>query len=268
MQTEDFLKVIHNSKRPNAKYYIENLFPDFFELYGDRLYGDDPSVIGGIATINSIPVTVIGQLKGRTLEEHLKYNFSMSKPEGYRKIMMLMKQAEKFGRPIINFVDTLGAYPGKEAEERGQGSAIAQCLMESLNLRTPIISILIGDGCSGGALAICIADSILALEYATLSVISPKACANILWKDSQRALEAAELLKIRATDLFDLGVVNKIIKEPVGGAHNDPETMVCRIYQCLSEQVEILIKIPRRILVKRRIKKYNAIGKEFILNCR
>lgn len=266
MDVGDFLKLAHHHERPNSKYYIDNLFPDFMELSGDRLYGDDPSVIGGIATIEKIPVTIIGQQKGRTTEERIRYNFSMSKPEGYRKILRLMKQAEKFRRPIICFVDTFGAYPGKEAEDRGQGSAIANCLMENMHLKTPIISFLIGDGGSGGALAICVADVLVALEYATLSVISPKACANILWKDSSREFEAATLLKMQADDLMMLGVVDRILKEPQNGAHTAPDLMAKEIYQCLKEELTHCIKTPIRRLLKQRIKKYSDIGRQFLIN--
>ena len=265
MEIADFLQIAHHSERPNAKYYIENIFPDFIELSGDRLYGDDPSVIGGIATINGVPVTVIGQLKGRNTEENIKYNFSMSKPEGYRKILRLMKQAEKFKRPAICFVDTLGAYPGKEAEERGQGNAIANCLMESMYLQTPIISILLGDGGSGGALALCIADVVAALEYATLSVIAPKACANILWKDSSREIEVVSLLKMQASDLLELGVVDRIISEPDGGAHIYPDIMTNIVRQCLNEELRYCMSISTKNLLKRRHRKYNNIGKHFLL---
>ena len=265
MEVVDLLKIMHHKERPNSKYYIDNLFPDFIELSGDRLYGNDPSILGGIATIDGIPVTVIGQLKGRNTEEHIKYNFSMSKPEGYRKVLRLMKQAEKFRRPIICFVDTFGAYPGKEAEERGQGNAIASCLMESMYLETPIISILLGDGGSGGALALCIADAVAALEYATLSVITPKACANILWKDSSRELEAVSLLKMQANDLLELGIVDKIIPEPEGGAHTDPVIMVDIMRKCLNEELLYCMNLSSRKILKKRQGKYNNIGKQYFI---
>lgn len=266
MEVVDFIKIAHHNERPNAQYYIEKVFHDFIELSGDRLYGDDPSIIGGIANIDGMPVTVIGQLKGRSVEERIKHNFSMSKPEGYRKILRLMKQAEKFGRPVICFIDTLGAYPGKEAEERGQGNAIANCLMENMYLKTPIISILLGDGGSGGALALCIADAVIALEYATLSVIAPKACANILWKDSSKELEAATLLKIQASDLFKLGFVDKILSEPNEGAHISPDLMANTIFRCIREEVKCCVRISNKKLIKWRIKKYNDIGRQFLIN--
>lgn len=266
MEGIDFLKITHHHKRPNAKFYIENIFPDFIELQGDRLYGDDPSVVGGIVALDGMPVTVIGQLKGRNTEEHIKYNFSMSKPEGYRKILRLMKQAEKFKRPLICFVDTFGAYPGKEAEERGQGNAIANCLMESMYLQIPIISILLGDGGSGGALALCVADVVAALEYATLSVIAPKACADILWKDSLKELEAAALLKMKTDDLLQLGVIDKVIPEPLGGAHTDPDMMAYSIHEFLKNEIKYCMKISTPKLIKQRIRKYRAIGNRYLLN--
>jgi len=260
----NFINIIHHRERPNAKEYIENIFPSFIEICGDRLYGDDPSVIGGLAEIDGIPVTVIAQQKGRTIKEHIKYNFSMSKPEGYRKILRLMKQAEKFRRPVICFVDTLGAYPGKEAEERGQGNAIANCLMEAMNLKMPIMSFLLGDGASGGALALCIADQVIALENATLSVITPKACANILWKDSSRELEAANLLRMKSNDLFEFGVVDKIIDEPGEGAHTDPKKVFNDIYLYIITELYKLIKISPKKLVRKRNEKYSNIGISFI----
>ena len=256
---------MRHPERPNAEYYIQNLFPDFIEISGDRLYGDDPSVIGGIATFDGIPVTVIGQLKGRNTEEQIKYNFSMSKPEGYRKILRLMKQAEKFKRPVICFVDTFGAYPGKEAEERGQGNAIANCIAESMFLQTPIISILIGDGGSGGALALCTADVVIALEYATLSVIAPKACANILWKDSSRELEATTLLNMQAQDLLELNITKKILKEPKDGLQANPLQMVRDIRDCLEKEVSKLIAIPHKSLIAKRSRNYQDIGEKFLI---
>jgi len=265
LEIVDYLQIAHHNERPNTKYYIENIFPDFIGLSGDRSYGDDPSVVGGIATLDGIPVTVIGQLKGRNTEENIKYNFSMSKPEGYRKILRLIKQAEKFKRPVIFFVDTLGAYPGKEAEERGQGNAIANCLMESMYLQTPIISILLGDGGSGGALALCIADVVVALEYATLSVIAPKACANILWKDSSREIEAVSLLKMKSKDLLELGIINKVVLEPRGGTHIAPDVIVKTIDELLKHEIKYCMKTSAKKMVKKRISKYTNIGKRHLL---
>lgn len=205
---------VFDSNRPNALDYIQNLFDDFIEFHGDRLYGDDVSLVGGIATFHNKPVTVIGQLRGKNFRDNMKYNCSMNYPEGYRKSLRLMKQAEKFGRSIICFVDTVGAYPGVEAESRGQANAIANNLKEMISLRVPVISILIGFGGSGGALALCIANEIIMLEHSVLSVVSPKFCANILWKDSSRESEAAELLKLTSNDMLKFGIVDRVIKEP------------------------------------------------------
>lgn len=241
------------------------LFPDFIEMHGERFYGDDLSVIGGIASFRGAVVTVIGQVKGRNLEERLRCNFSMSKPEGYRKILRLMKQAEEFRRPVICFVDTMGAYPGKEAEERGQGNAIVNCLAEAVGLRTPVISVLLGDGGSGGALVLCIADYLIALEHATLGVISPKACANILWKDSSREREAAEMLKMKAQSLYEFGLVDQIIAEPDEGTHTDPQTVADRLANILAEELKRLAGVPVGRLVRKRKRRYREIGSQFLL---
>jgi acetyl-CoA carboxylase carboxyl transferase subunit alpha len=252
IDVSNILETIKNKDRPNTQFYINQLFPDFIEMSGDRLYGDDSSISGGIATFNNIPITIIGQNRGRTTNENLKYNFSMSKPEGFRKSLRLMKQAEKFHRPVICFVDTLGAYPGSEAEERGQGFAIANNLMNMLHLKTPIISILIGNGGSGGALALCISDEIAALEYSVLSVISPRACANILWKDSSREIEAASMLKMTSMDLHAIGILDTIIKEPEMGAHTNPEKMAENIRQYLSGVLPEYINLSINDLLKKR----------------
>ena len=213
------LDILKRTNRPNAKSYIDLIFTDFVELSGDRLFGDDPSIVSGIALLDDSPVTIVGQLRGSNIEEQIKFNFSMTHPEGFRKSLRLMKQAEKFHRPVICFVDTIGAYPGKQAEERGQAVAIANNLMEMMCLKVPIISILIGNGGSGGALALCVADRIAILENAVLSTISPKACAEILWKDTSKEIEAAELLKMTSKDLLQQGIVDYIIPEPNDGAY-------------------------------------------------
>lgn len=264
MEVRNFLDMIHHKDRPNAQYYVEHIFDDFIDLCGDRLYGDDPSVVGGIGTLDGIPVTVIGQRKGRNITEHKEYNFSMSKPEGYRKILRLMKQAEKFKRPVICFVDTHGAYPGREAEERGQGNAIANCLMENMYLKTPIISVLIGDGVSGGALAVCIADVVLALEYATLTIISPRGCGNILHKDSSKELEIAAALKMQSANLLELGVIDQIITEPDGGAHTAANLMASLISNNLKREIRSCQKVSTSKLVKKRVAKYRNIGKQYL----
>ncbi|SHF35481.1 acetyl-CoA carboxylase carboxyltransferase subunit alpha [Caloramator proteoclasticus] len=209
--------------RPTSLDYIEMIFDDFIEFHGDRLYGDDPAIVGGIATLDGIPVTVIGEQKGRNTKENLFRNFGMPHPEGYRKALRLMKQAEKFKRPIITFIDTPGAYCGIGAEERGQAEAIARNLMEMSTIDTLKIAIVIGEGSSGGALAISVADEIWMLENAVYSILSPEGFASILWKDASRAKEAANVMKMTAYDLKELGIINKIIKEPAGGAHKAPQ---------------------------------------------
>lgn len=260
----EYLNILGNLNRPNAKTYIEYIFSDFIELGGDRLFGDDLSIIGGIALLNDIPVTVIGQLKGNNLDEQTKYNFSMAYPEGFRKALRLMKQAEKFHRPVICFVDTIGAYPGKHAEERGQYVAIANNLMEMMCLKTPIITVLIGHGGSGGALALCVADKIISLEYATLSVISPKACAQILWKEKNKEIEAAKLLKMTSLDLLQQGIVSRIIPEPEGGAHMDTHGVAIKIKNCLVDELKFLNMISTSNLLRKRQKKYRAMGRNSI----
>jgi len=264
MDISYIFEILEHRNRPNAKFYIDNLFPDYIEMSGDRLFGDDSSITCGIATYNNIPVTIIGQHRGRNTKENIKYNFSMNKPEGYRKSLRLMKQAEKFHRPVICFVDTIGAYPGREAEERGQGFAIANNIMNMLHLKTPIISILIGYGGSGGALALCISDEIAALEYSVLSVISPAACANILWKDSSRKMEAAAMLKMTSCDLKKLGIVDIIINEPTNGAHTNPDIMVENINIYISKALQKYIYSPVNDLLKKRYEKFRKFDYLYI----
>ena len=206
-------------ERPVGKDYIDRLFTDFVELHGDRYYKDDPAVVGGIAYFHGKAVTVIAQCKGKTTKENLERNFAMPSPEGYRKALRLMKQAEKFQRPVICFVDTPGAFCGMEAEERGQGEAIARNLYEMSALKVPVLSIVIGEGGSGGALALAVSDEVWMLENSVYSVISPEGCASILWKDSSKAADAAEALRLTAQDLFDLGVIERIIRQPKAGDH-------------------------------------------------
>lgn len=263
---EKSLKLIRHKDRPNAVDYINHIFPDFMELSGDRLSGDDPSIVGGIATFLDNPVTVIGQVKGRTLEENMKYNFSMNKPEGYRKALRLMKQAEKFKRPIICFIDTVGAFPGPEAEERGQHIAIANNLMEMMNLKVPVISILIGDGGSGGALALCAANELAALENAVLSVISAKACATILWKDSSRDIEAARMLKMTATDLKNMQIIDEVILETEQGAHANPYIVTENVKLYLEKCLNKYKSMPEKKLVELRNEKFRKIGKYMTLS--
>lgn len=257
---EAVIKTVRNKERPNARFYIEHIFRDFFPLSGDRLFGDDPAVLCGVATLQGVPVTVIGQCRGRSLSENLECRFSMSQPEGYRKALRMMAQAEKFGRPVICLVDTLGAYPGREAEERGQGAAIAECLKAMVNLRTPVISVLIGEGGSGGALAFCVADEVAALENAVLSVISPKGCAQILWKDTSREMEAAAMLKMTSNELLKMGVVDRVLEEPGEGAHTAPQWMAERLEGYLLRAIHKYRRLPVQYLVKRRNSKYRRMG--------
>ena len=247
------------SQRPSSDEYIEALFTDFVELHGDKLSKDDKSIIGGIGMFHGMSVTVIGQRKGHTPEESVDVNFGMTNPEGYRKALRLMKQAEKFGRPIITFVDTPGAYPGVEAEEHGQGEAIARNLAIMSNLKVPIISIIIGQGNSGGALGICVADEIWMLENSVFSILSPEGFASILWKDSARRDEACELMKLTAADLYNYKIIDGIIDEPEGGAHNDPEAVIKCMDQMLFERLTALSIMPREILVRNRYKKYRVM---------
>lgn len=247
-------------ERPTALDYIERIFEDFIELHGDRLYRDDPSIVGGIAKLNGRAVTVIGQQKGRDTKEYIKRNFGMPNPEGYRKALRLMKQAEKFHRPVICFVDTPGAYPGLGAEERGQGEAIARNLLQMSNLKTPIVSIVIGEGGSGGALALAVADEVCMLENAIYSILSPEGFASILWKDSSRAKEAAEVMKITAQDLKSFGIIDEIIKEPLGGAHKNAEETAENIKNMLLEAVPRLCSYETDELLKRRYLKFRGFG--------
>lgn len=250
------LEIIKHPQRPNTIDYIDALFDNFIEIHGDRIYGDDPAIVGGIATIDNIPVTVIGQVRTRSTEENLKYNFSMAMPDGFRKAMRLCKEAEKFKRPVIFLVDTVGAYPGIDAEKRGQHSAIANNLMEFMFLKVPTISILIGNGGSGGALALCIANSVCALENSILSVISPKAGANIIFKDSSKEQEAAKILKMTSDVLMELGIIDTIIPEPNGGAHNCKSFIYKHLHEYIINELKRYKNIPTKTLVESRYNKY------------
>lgn len=247
-------------ERPKSQEYINALFDDFIELHGDRNYGDDKSIIAGIATFNKIPVTVIGEQKGKNAKENIERNFGMPNPEGYRKAIRLMKQAEKFNRPIITFIDTPGAYPGMGAEERGQGEAIARCIMEMSSLKVPIICIVIGEGSSGGALAIGVGDKVAMLENAVYSILSPEGFASILYKDSKKAKEAAENMKITAKDLKDLKIIDDIIKEPEKGAQEDFEKVVKEIKEYLEKNIKKLKKLKPEELLEKRYKKIRNYG--------
>ena len=246
--------------RPRVDEYIQELFTDFFEQRGDRECSDDPSIFGGIARYKSIPVTVLGHRKGSTLEENMHYRFGMPEPDGYRKALRLMEQAEKFGRPIITFIDTPGAYPGKEAEERGQGEAIARNLAEMSGLTVPIISVVTGEGSSGGALGIGVANCILMLENAVYSVLSPEGFASILWKDASRSGEACEIMKLTAGDLLADGVVEEVIPEPLGGAQRDHQALFAALDAALERHLTQLCKMNGKALADQRYKKYRQIG--------
>ena len=239
--------------------YIANLFTDFMEFHGDRYYKDDPAIIGGIAYFHGMPVTVIAQAKGKTTKENLKRNFGMPSPDGYRKALRLMKQAEKFGRPVICFVDTPGAFCGLEAEERGQGEAIARNLFELSGLEVPVLSIVIGEGGSGGALAMAVADEVWMLENAVYSVLSPEGFASILWKDSKRASEAAEVMKLTAGDLKELGVIERIIPEPEDFTVETLDDVVCEMKEGIAGFLETYVKIEKEALTKRRYQRFRSI---------
>lgn len=249
------LQLARTMERPTALDYIEAIFDDFIEIHGDRLYGDDKAIIGGIASLNGRAVTVIGQQKGRNTKENIIRNFGMPHPEGYRKALRMMKQAEKFNRPIICFVDTPGAYCGIGAEERGQGEAIARNLMEMSTLKTPIISIIIGEGGSGGALALGVADKVCMLENAIYSILSPEGFASILWKDSSRAKEAASVMKITAQDLYDFGIIDKMVEEPLGGAHKDKDWMVNKIKESILDSLTDLDQLSNEEIIHKRLNK-------------
>lgn len=256
----DRVYLARHQDRPKATDYISLLFENFYELHGDRLFADDKALIGGIGMFNGIPVTVLAQAKGKTLEENLKRNFGMMNPEGYRKAMRLAKEAEKFHRPIINIVDTAGAYPGKGAEERGQAEAIAKCLYEFSNIKTPVISIVISEGGSGGALALSVADRIVMLENAIYSVLSPEGFASILWKDESRAEEASKYMKLTSFDLYEKGVIDHIIKEPLGGAQNGLEYVAAQVAVYIKKELSELTNKKDRQLIRERYLKYRKIG--------
>ncbi len=249
------MQIIHDPKRPTVDDYIAALFDDYIELHGDRAYGEDSAICAGIGLFGGQPVTVIGHRKGKTTEEKLAANFGMPHPEGYRKALRLAHQAEKFGRPVVCLVDTAGAFPGVGAEERGQGEAIAKCLYDFMALRTPVMSIITGEGGSGGALALAVADRVLMLENALYSVISPRGCASILWKDASREIEAAECLKITAQDLYGFGMVEGIIPETPSIMKNIKKAIATALRE-LSAEAEQDIEL----LLQKRYEKFRKIG--------
>ena len=254
------VEIARHKDRPTGKYYIETIFKDFIEFHGDRTFGDDKSIVGGIASFNDISVTVIAITKGSNTNENIERNFGMPNPEGYRKALRLMKQAEKFKRPIICFVDTPGAFPGIGAEERGQGQAIANNLFELSRLKTPIISIITGEGGSGGALALAIADRIFMLEHSVYSILTPEGFASILWKDASRAKEAATVMKITAKDLKDFNIIDDVIKEPRGGAHKNAVKTAEGIKKVILDSLIELRGKDLDTLINERYNKFRAMG--------
>ena len=252
--------IARHPQRPNITDYIDALFTDFFEQRGDRACREDAAILGGVALFHGRPVTVIGTRKGKTLEENLRCNFGMPGPEGYRKALRLMRQAEKFRRPVLTFIDTSGAYPGLEAEERGQGEAIARNLMEMSRLTVPVIAVITGEGNSGGALALAVADRVLMLENAVYAILSPEGFASILWKDAQRSGEAAELMQLTAPDLMRLGVIDGIIPEPEGGAHLAPVIALRQVDRALSRHLAELDKESGKSLAAARYQKFRKMG--------
>jgi acetyl-CoA carboxylase carboxyl transferase subunit alpha len=253
-------QIMRHPKRPRTLDYINYIFSDFLELHGDRSYADDKALIGGIGKFNGKPVMIVGLQKGRDTKENIYRNFGMAQPEGYRKALRLMKLAEKFKLPVVSFIDTMGAFPGVEGEERGVAEAIARNLFEMSKLKTPIVILVIGEGGSGGALGIGVGDRILMLKYATYSVISFEGCAAIIWKDSTKAPEAAKALKPTAKDLLEFGVIDEIIEEPLEGAHTDFEYTASNIKKSIEKNLNELEKIDINILIEKRYEKFSKLG--------
>lgn len=253
-------QLARHSQRPSTLDYISELTRDFLEFHGDRVFGDDRAIVGGFARFNDRPVMIIGHQKGKTLKERMQRNFGMPNPEGYRKALRLMKMAEKFNRPILTFIDTPGAYPGIGAEERGQAEAIARNLFVMSRLTVPIISVVIGEGGSGGALALGVADRVLMLEHSVYSVISPEGCAAILWDSPEKIPDAASALKMTADDLAKLGIIDQIVPEPLGGAHREPRAMYDQVGKALTNQLFELLDVPAEQLLTQRDQKYRKMG--------
>jgi acetyl-CoA carboxylase carboxyl transferase subunit alpha len=247
-------------ERPNIKEYIGLIFDDFLELHGDRNFSDDPAMLTGIAKLDGRSVVVMGHQKGHTTKENLAHNHAMANPEGYRKALRVMRLAERYNKPIISFIDTPGAYPGLGAEERGQAEAIAKNLREMAELTVPFVSVITGEGGSGGALGIAMGNKVLMMEFSIYSVISPEGCASILFRDATRANDAAIAMKITAKDLLELGVIDEIIKEPVGGAHNDPKLAAKNLKAAVLRNLEPLLSLSQRELIADRYNKYRSMG--------
>lgn len=254
-------QIARHPNRPYTLDYIKGIFTDFHELHGDRAFADDPAIVGGLARFNGMPCVVMGHQKGRDIKERSFRNFGMPRPEGYRKALRLMRLAEKFNLPIFSFVDTPGAFPGIDAEERGQSEAIGRNLFAMADLKVPIIATIIGEGGSGGALAIAVADTVQMLQYSVYSVISPEGCASILWKTAERANEAAEALGLTAQRLKEIGMIDRIIEEPLGGAHRDINGMIAILKQALAESYEQLRNVPLADLLEARREKWLNYGK-------
>lgn len=253
--------VARHPQRPYTLDYVREIFTDFHELHGDRMYADDQSIVGGLARFNNAACMVIGHQKGRDTKERAARNFGMPRPEGYRKALRLMRLAEKFRLPVFTFVDTPGAYPGIGAEERGQSEAIGRNIFEMAQLKVPVISTIIGEGGSGGALAIAVANTVLMLQYSTYSVISPEGCASILWRSSDKAAEAAQALAITADRLKAFGLIDRVVNEPVGGAHRDPRVMARLLRRALSDSLRQLSAMSPEELVEHRLARLLAYGK-------
>lgn len=260
MEPWDRVQVARHAQRPTTLDYIQEIFTDFIELHGDRSFGDDEAIVGGIASFEGQPITIIGHQRGKTTKENIRRNFGMPHPEGYRKALRLMKQAEKFKRPIICFIDTKGAYPGKAAEERGQSEAIARNLFEMAGLKVPVISVVIGEGGSGGALALGVANKLYMLENSTYSVISPEGAASILWKDATLAKQAAEAMKITSYDLKKMDIIDGIITEVAGGAHRDVQAQAQYLKECLINSLSELSALSEEQLIENRYEKFRKIG--------
>ncbi len=254
------VKLARHPRRPYTLDYLRVIAPGFLELHGDRRFGDDPAIVSGLTVIEGIPMVLIGHQKGRDTKENIHRNFGMAHPEGYRKALRLMQLAAKLGCPVVTFVDTPGAYPGVGAEERGQSEAIARNLVEMAHLPVPIVSVIIGEGGSGGALAIAVGDVVLMLESSIYSVITPEGCAAILWKDATKAEQAAEALRLTAQDLLELKVIDEVIPEPLGGAHRDPEETARRIEAAIRRHVQALLGLPTQELLDRRLEKFLKMG--------
>jgi acetyl-CoA carboxylase carboxyl transferase alpha subunit len=264
MSAWERIKRARAATRPHSLDYVAKIFEDFFELHGDRYFSDDPAIVSGIAMLYDIPVTIVAQQKGRLLEEKMQRNSGMPHPEGYRKALRLIKQAEKFNRPVICFVDTPGAYPGVGAEERGQARAIADNLFELSGVKTPIVTVVVGEGGSGGALALSVCDKLYMMENSIYSVISPEGCASILWKDASRASEAAENLKLTAKSLKEFGLIDEVIKEPDGFSRDYMDSVCGLLKEKLYHTIKKLMKYSDKKLVQRRQERYLDMGRGWV----